>query len=84
MMVDENQFEGAARDLGGKVQDAVGGLTGDASTQANGKLNQFSGKAQKTFGDASEELRSNVRDRPLTALVMVGGIFFALGLLARR
>jgi uncharacterized protein YjbJ (UPF0337 family) len=84
MMVDENQFEGAARDLGGKVQDAVGGLTGDASTQAKGKLNQVSGKAQKTFGDASEELRSNVRDRPLTALVIVGGIFFALGLLTRR
>ncbi len=83
-MVDENEFEGAARDLGGKVQDAVGGLTGDVETQARGKWNQAAGKAQKTFGNAAEELRENVVDSPLTALAIVGGIFFALGFLARR
>ncbi len=83
-MVDENEFEGAARDLGGKVQDAVGGLTGDVETQARGKWNQAAGKAQKTFGNAAEELRENVADSPLTALAIVGGIFFALGFLARR
>jgi len=83
-MVDENEFEGAARDLGGKVQDAIGGLTGDVETQARGKWNQAAGKAQKTFGNAAEELRENVADSPLTALAIVGGIFFALGFLARR
>jgi len=83
-MVDENEFEGAARDLGGKVQDAIGGLTGDVDTQARGKWNQAAGKAQKTFGNAAEELRENVADSPLTALAIVGGIFFALGFLARR
>lgn len=83
-MVDENQFEGAARDFGGKIQDAVGGLTGDTEIQAKGKWNQAAGKAQKTFGDAAEEVRENVAGSPLTALAVVAGIFFALGFLARR
>jgi uncharacterized protein YjbJ (UPF0337 family) len=84
IMVDENEFEGAARDLGGKVQDAVGGLTGDASTQAKGKWNQAAGKVQKTFGEASDELRDNVTSSPLLALAIVGGVGFVLGFLARR
>jgi uncharacterized protein YjbJ (UPF0337 family) len=84
VMVDENEFEGAARDLGGKVQDAIGGLTGDVGTQAQGKWNQAAGKAQKTFGNAAEEIRDNISDSPLTALAIVGSIFFALGFLARR
>jgi uncharacterized protein YjbJ (UPF0337 family) len=83
-MVDENEIEGAARDLGGKVQDAVGGLTGDAATQAEGKWNQAAGKAQKTFGAAADEIRDNVVDKPLTALAVAAGLFFVLGFLARR
>jgi uncharacterized protein YjbJ (UPF0337 family) len=84
VMVDENEFEGTVRDFGGKFQDAVGGLTGDASTQAKGKWNQAAGKAQRTFGEASDELRGNVTNNPLTALAIVGGVCFALGFLARR
>ncbi len=83
-MVDENEVEGTVRDLGGKVQDAVGGLTGDTKTQAEGKYNQMAGKAQKTFGAAADEVRENVTNQPLTALAIVGSVFFALGFLARR
>jgi hypothetical protein len=83
VMVDENEFEGAARDFGGKAQDAVEGLGGDACAQA-GKLGQAACKAQRTFGEASNELRDNVTSNPLTALAIVGGVCFALGLLARR
>lgn len=83
-MVDENEIEGAARDLGGKVQDAVGGLTGDSKIQAEGKWNQAAGKAQKTFGAAADEIRDNVVDKPLTALAVAAGLFFVLGYLMRR
>jgi uncharacterized protein YjbJ (UPF0337 family) len=82
--MDENEFEGAARDLGGKVQDAVGGLTGDAEIQAEGKWNQAAGKAQKTFGAAADEIRDNVVDKPLTALAVAAGVFFVLGYLMRK
>jgi uncharacterized protein YjbJ (UPF0337 family) len=83
-MVDENTFEGTARDLGGKVEDAVGGLTGDMGTQAQGKYDQLMGKAQKTFGSAADGVRDNVTNQPLTALLVVGAIGLALGFLARR
>jgi uncharacterized protein YjbJ (UPF0337 family) len=82
--MDSDEFEGTARDIGGKVQDAVGGLTGDAATQAKGKVNQVRGKAQKTFGAASEELRDSIVDQPLTALAIVAGAAFLLGFLSRR
>jgi uncharacterized protein YjbJ (UPF0337 family) len=83
-MVDENEVEGTVRDLGGKVQDAVGGLTGDADMQATGKLNQAAGKAQKTFGAAAEEIRDTVKESPLSALAIVGAVCLAIGFLARR
>lgn len=83
-MVDENEFEGAARNIGGKIQDAVGGLTGNADIQARGKFNQAAGKAQQTFGQAADELRDNVSASPLTALAVTAAAFFALGYLARR
>lgn len=83
-MVDENEVEGVAREIGGRVQDAVGGLTGDAATQAKGKWNQAAGAAQKTFGAAADEVRDNVTAQPLTALVLVGAVAFVLGFLARR
>jgi uncharacterized protein YjbJ (UPF0337 family) len=83
-MVDENELEGAARDFSGRIQDAVGGLAGDTNTQAKGKWNQAAGKAQRTFGEASDELRDNVTGSPLLALAITGGIGFALGFLVRR
>ena len=83
-MVDENEVEGTARNLGGKIQDAVGGFTGDSETQAEGKINQAAGQAQKAIGSLAEDLRDNVADQPLTALAIVGAIGLALGFLLRR
>lgn len=83
-MVNNDEFEGAARDIGGKIQDAAGGLSGDTITQARGKWNQAAGKAQKTFGEATEELRDGVTGSPLSALAIIGAIGFALGFFSRR
>lgn len=54
--MEENQFEGTAKDIGGKVKDGIGGLTGDESLQAEGKADQAAGKAQKLYGSAKETL----------------------------
>jgi uncharacterized protein YjbJ (UPF0337 family) len=83
-MVDENEVEGTVRKARGKLQDAVGGLTGDESLQAKGKLNQAAGNAQQTFGAAAEELRETVKQSPLSALAIVGAVALAVGFLARR
>ena len=42
-MVDENRIEGTARNIGGKIQDAVGAVTGDTATQARGQMNRAAG-----------------------------------------
>ncbi|THD63910.1 CsbD family protein [Phenylobacterium sp.] len=87
-MTDE-RIEGVLREGVGHVQDAVGGLTGDAKTQAKGKLNQAAGAMQDTYGqlsnavtdnleDAFDEIQSFVKARPFAAV----GIGVGLGLLA--
>lgn len=83
-MVDENEIKNTARDFGGRVQDAAGGLTGDAKTQAEDKWNQAAGQAQKTFGATIDEVIENVKEKPLAALAVVAGTSFLLGFLARK
>jgi uncharacterized protein YjbJ (UPF0337 family) len=49
--MDENQIKGAA-------EDALGGMTGDTSMQAEGKLDQASGDLQDQVGAAEGQLGS--------------------------
>ena len=55
--MDENRFEGAARKVGGKVEGAVGDLTGDTKMQAEGAMDRLGGAAQGTFGKAKDAVR---------------------------
>ncbi len=56
--MDENRFEGAARKVGGKVEGAVGDLTGDKKMQAEGAMDRASGSAQRTYGQAKDSVRN--------------------------
>ena len=56
--MDENRFEGAARKVGGKIEGAVGDLTGDTKMQASGRMDDFSGSAQRTYGQAKDAVRN--------------------------
>ena len=87
-MVDENRVEGTVKNLGGKVQDVVGGLTGDTETKARGKVNQAAGSAQDTYGSAldtvgewSESIVGMTKDRPLTALLFAVSIGYMIRML---
>ena len=82
--MDENRIEGAAKDIGGKIQDGVGGLTGDSSVQARGKANQAAGQAQNTYGQMVDEVTSFAKDQPVTALLSAAGVGLVLGYLLRR
>ena len=88
--MDENRIDGAARNIGGKLQDAVGGLTGDTETQARGKLNEALGTVQNTMGSAadtasdwSESLAETAKERPLLALLAAVSVGYMLRLLTR-
>ena len=83
--MDDNRVEGAARDIGGKVQDAVGGLAGDASTQVRGKVNQAAGQAQNLYGQAMDGVTEFAKEEPITALLTAVGVGLLLGfVIARR
>jgi uncharacterized protein YjbJ (UPF0337 family) len=52
----ENRVEGAGKEVKGKVQNAVGGLTGDSSQQLKGKAKELEGKGQQKVGEAEQNL----------------------------
>lgn len=55
----ENQIKGAGKEVGGKLRNAVGGLTGDTSEQVKGKAKEMEGKAQRKVGEAEGRIDRN-------------------------
>ena len=55
----ENQAKGAAKEVQGKVRNAVGDLTDDSSEQIKGKAKEMEGKAQRKIGEAEENIDRN-------------------------
>lgn len=55
----DDSAEGKARHVKGHIKDAVGGLTGDSSLQAEGKLDQAAGKLQDKLGEAKRKIDRN-------------------------
>jgi uncharacterized protein YjbJ (UPF0337 family) len=82
--MDENRVEGTARNLGGKIQDAVGAVTGDMQTQARGQANRAAGAAQNAFGQTVDGVRDFTSDQPVTALLSALGIGVIVGILLGR
>src|ERR1051326_572124 len=65
-IMDENRLTGTARNLGGKVQEGFGRVTGDTQTQAEGIANQVTGAAQDLYGRARDGA-SDAADATVTA-----------------
>jgi len=82
--MDGNRIDGGFREAAGRVQDAVGGLTGDAATQVRGKINQAKGQAQRAYGQAADEARNFTAENPMIALATTLGLGVVLGLLIAR
>ncbi|MCJ2013656.1 CsbD family protein [Methylobacterium sp. J-076] len=56
-MVDTDRITGAAKELGGKVQSAVGDLTGSHRDSAEGRLRDAAGQAENLYGQAKDTAR---------------------------
>ena len=52
--MNEDQFSGAARNLGGKVEDEFGKIVGNTELRREGIIDQVAGTAQNLYGDAKE------------------------------
>ena len=59
----ENTVEGTGKDVKGRVKDAVGGLTGDESLQAEGKIDRVKGKVQKKVGEIQNDIADDETNR---------------------
>jgi len=55
--MNKDQIEGAAKDIGGKIQEQAGKLVGSKSQQAKGLTKQVEGKAQQQVGDLKEAVK---------------------------
>ncbi|WP_298158397.1 CsbD family protein [Brevundimonas sp.] len=49
-MADHDRIEGAAKNIGGKIKEGVGKVTGDEKLKAEGRAGQVEGKVQNTVG----------------------------------
>jgi uncharacterized protein YjbJ (UPF0337 family) len=76
-----DKAEGTVQNIAGKVQDAFGAATGDASTQAEGKARQVAGAAQKGYGEVVNQVREVALTNPVATVAAAVGAGFFLGAL---
>lgn len=111
--MDKDRITGAAKDVAGKVEGAVGDLTGDSETRISGRAREATGGMQNLYGQAKDAVRDasdtaigyakdaidnsgntyrdgsrviaeQVKENPLGALLIAGGIGFMLAMLLSR
>jgi uncharacterized protein YjbJ (UPF0337 family) len=58
--MDEDRMEGAGKQMGGRLKESAGRLSGDTKLQAEGKADRMEGKAQNFWGGLKDMFR---RDR---------------------
>jgi uncharacterized protein YjbJ (UPF0337 family) len=56
-MPDNDRIEGAAKNIGGKIKEAAGKVTGDEKLKAEGRADQVAGKVQNAVGGLKDTLR---------------------------
>ena len=61
--MDKDRVEGAAKNVGGKVKEATGKVTGDEKLKREGQADQVAGKVQNVVGGVKDKLRDNDTDR---------------------
>ena len=60
--MNKDQVKGAAENVKGKINEAVGKATGDKSRELKGGLQQGAGEVRKAYGDAEEAAKDHAKD----------------------
>jgi uncharacterized protein YjbJ (UPF0337 family) len=55
--MDRDRVEGATKNVGGKIKEAAGKVTGDEKLKREGQVDQVTGKVQNVVGGAKDKLR---------------------------
>ena len=59
--MNDDQIKGKAKDIGGKIQEEVGKVTGSSEQQAKGLSKQVEGKVQEKAGDLKDTINRGNR-----------------------
>ena len=59
-MVDEDRIEGSAKNLGGKIKEGVGKVTGDEKLRREGQADQVKGRAENAIGGIKDAAREEL------------------------
>ena len=61
--MDKDRVEGSAKQIKGNVKEAVGKVTGDSKTEAEGRADKAEGKVQNTIGGIKDKARELLDDK---------------------
>jgi uncharacterized protein YjbJ (UPF0337 family) len=56
-MADKDRVAGSAKNMGGKLKEGVGNVTGDSKMKAEGKGDQVEGKIQNAVGGIKDKAK---------------------------
>lgn len=59
--MDKDRVAGAAKQVKGSVKEAIGKVTGDTGTQAEGAADKAAGKTQSTVGGVKDSARDALK-----------------------
>ncbi len=60
--MDNDRLKGIGKQVSGSLKEAVGKVTGDTKTEAEGAAEKTTGKAQNAVGGAKDKVRNVVDD----------------------
>jgi uncharacterized protein YjbJ (UPF0337 family) len=61
--MDRDRVAGSAKKTKGSVKEAIGKVTGDSKTQAEGAAERMAGRAQNAVGGVKDTLRDAIKPR---------------------
>jgi uncharacterized protein YjbJ (UPF0337 family) len=56
-MMDKDRIKGAAKQVKGSLKEAIGKITGDTKSQAEGAVEKAAGRTQSTVGGVKDSMR---------------------------
>ena len=59
--MDKNRIDGLAKEARGSIKEAIGKLTGNPVTEAEGKVEKTVGKAQAAAGESVDAMKDALR-----------------------
>jgi uncharacterized protein YjbJ (UPF0337 family) len=84
--MDENRATGTAKDAGGKVEEGLGRIAGDAQTEVKGQAKQVAGAAEDVYDQAKDAtanftdiVQRTIEQQPYTAVAIAAAVGWLLG-----